>query len=282
MSVSLFLNVRNPQYFRIQPQIRDDAGREYEVAERRASGGNAVVHECIERISGQRWAAKFHLAEGSRRLTRFRQEVSLLRALVHDQLMSCSGSGSVAAVTGAKHTTIEFAILPLARDNLRDAILKGAMRPRPEEYVAQFKGLAEALGVLHARAIHRDIKPENVLVMGETWLLSDLGLCRMIDNPSDITQDGEKVGPVYWMSPEAMNRVIGNDDEISKQSDVFQMASVFWFVATGRHPIGIVKESDWSGPPALFPILRDALLHDPSGRPSDGNDLARRLHEVTC
>ena len=179
-------------------------------------------------------------------------------------------------------SNIEFAILPLARASLRDVLGSGHARPLAEEYVAQFKGLAEALGVLHSKAIHRDIKPENVLVRGETWMLSDLGLCRVLDTPSEITQEGEKVGPLFWMSPEAMNRMIGRDDEISKRSDVFQMASVFWFAATGRHPTGIVAESDWSGPPALFPVLRDALLHDPSRRPSDGNDLARRLHEITC
>ena len=102
MSIDLFLNGTNPATFRIASQIRDDAGREYEVTERLDAGGNAVVHECIERIGGQKWAAKFHLAKGAERLKRFRQEISLLRTLVHDQLMSCIGSGSVAALAGAK------------------------------------------------------------------------------------------------------------------------------------------------------------------------------------
>lgn len=283
MSINLFLNGPNTPTFRIASQIRDDTGREYEVTERLAAGGNAVVHECIERIGGQKWAAKFHLSNGAERLTRFRQEICLLRALSHDQLMSCSGSGVVGAFSGPRRlpVTIEFVIMPLADANLRDVVKSPHERPLPEEYVAQFKGLAEALGVLHTRAIHRDIKPENVLVQGETWLLSDFGLCRSILEPADITQVGERLGPRYWMSPEAMNRVIGNDDEISKQSDVFQMASVFWFVVTGRHPTGIVMESDWPGPPNLFPILKDALSHDPAKRPADGNDLAGRLHKVT-
>ena len=76
MSIDLFLNGTNPATFRIASQIRDDAGREYEVTERLDAGGNAVVHECIERIGGQKWAAKFHLAKGAERLKRFRQEIS--------------------------------------------------------------------------------------------------------------------------------------------------------------------------------------------------------------
>ncbi|MCP4370367.1 MAG: protein kinase [Deltaproteobacteria bacterium] len=105
--------------------------------------------------------------------------------------------------------------------------------------MAQFKGLTSALAALHDKALHRDIKPENILIKGETWFLGDLGLCKFFDHDQkDITNEKEPIGPRYWVSPEAVNRMVGNSDEITKKSDVYQLCSIFWFVVTGRHPSG--------------------------------------------
>ena len=89
--------------------------------------------------------------------------------------------------------------------------------------------------------------------------------------------DDDKVGPVFWMSPESMNKQLGNGDEITKASDVFQLASVFWFASTKRHPTGIVKGTDWTGPPEMFEVLESALSHDPQARPQDGHDFHERI-----
>lgn len=68
----------------------------------------------------------------------------------------------------------------------------------------------------------------------------------------------------YWMSPESMNSAIGNDDAITKASDVFQLAALFWFAATKRHPTGIVKANDWCGPLEIFKVLvsRFHMIHN--------------------
>ena len=79
------------------------------------------------------------------------------------------------------------------------------------------------------------------------------------------------------MSPESMHRVVGNNDEITKASDVFQLAAVFWFAATKRHPTGIVKVKDWNGPRKMFDVLESALSHDPQSRPQDGREFHERI-----
>ena len=89
--------------------------------------------------------------------------------------------------------------------------------------------------------------------------------------------DNEKIGPVWWMSPESMNRALGKGDEITKASDVFQLASVFWFAATGRHPTGIVRDSDWRGPRKVFDVLASALSHDQRQRPCDGKTFHEQI-----
>ena len=82
------------------------------------------------------------------------------------------------------------------------------------------------------------------------------------------------------MSPEDMNHRIGNGDEITKASDVFQLAAVFWFAATKRHPTGIVKSSDWPGPSKVFEVLESALSHDPQSRPQDGREFHERIESA--
>ena len=152
-----------------------------------------------------------------------------------------------------------------------------------EQYAGQFRGLAGALASLHgnAEAVHRDIKPENILVLGERWLLSDYGLCTLV-NPEeeDLTPEGGNVGPKFWLSPEAHNRRLGRGDEICAASDVFQLAAIFWYVVTGRHPCGIVTQEDWTGPDKLFHCLHRSLYHDLSKRPQNGGEFFTELEDA--
>jgi len=82
------------------------------------------------------------------------------------------------------------------------------------------------------------------------------------------------------MSPEALNRMVGNDDDITKTSDVFQLCSIFWFVFTGRHPSGILSRKDWNGPDNIFDAMFQSLSHNPQNRPSDANQLLKLLNEA--
>ena len=283
MHIDLFLSHKPKEVCRIAQHVWSGSGREYEIGDRIRSGGNAVVHVCVDRIEGRSFAIKFQMAVSNERRKRFSQEIELLRGLEHDQLMSYVGHGKTngTQMPGNRYISVPFVVMPLAERNLAEVIRDCSQPLLFDEYIAQFKGLAEGLGVLHQKAVHRDIKPENIMVRGETWLLSDFGLCTFLDQRSDITGDNEAIGPRFWMSPEAVNRAIGNDDTISKRSDVFQLGSVFWFVVTGRHPSGNVSEADWPGPRCIFSVLADALSHNAVNRPADGKELAQRLNDAT-
>ncbi|HPA13837.1 MAG TPA: protein kinase, partial [Desulfobacterales bacterium] len=192
--------------------------------------------------------------------------------------------GSTLAKVGKEERIkrIPFLVMPKADQNLREYIVSSGNRVSYEVYIAQFKGLASALAALHGKALHRDIKPENILIKGETWFLSDLGLCKFFNHEQqDITEEQEAIGPRYWMSPEAVNRVVGNKDEITQRSDVYQLCSIFWFVVTGRHPSGVVKKSDWSGPQNIFEPIFQSLSHNPDQRPIDANHLLELLNDAT-
>lgn len=287
-SIPLFLEQNRREVYYVSSRIEASNGRTYVVDfEKLGNGGNAVVHKCVDYISGEEYAIKFQVSLKPKRIARFKNEITLLQDLEHDQLIKyithgeCDGKYTVQRQNRQKR--IPFLIMSLASKSLKD-YLQEKGKVDFTEYIAQFQGLAAALAEVHRKAIHRDIKPENILVSGETWLLSDFGLCKFLeegDGEEDLTDDKENVGPKFWMSPEALNRTVGNKDEIMKCSDVYQLCSVFWYIVNKRHPSGVLTKEDWSGPPHIFDVIYNSLSHDPSKRPCDGEKLLQELYEAT-
>lgn len=274
--------IRHRTCYTIPGIVRAGNGREYDVGELINAGGNAVVHECFDRLSGTDYAIKFQVELRGRRPLRFAQEVGLLRSFKDPHIIGYVSDGTVPGVRqqtpsrgggrGAhaqgkppRKEQIPFVVLQRASNSLSE-LVKGRSRVPPAEYLGQFIGLTRALVKINERALHRDIKPENVLVMGNTWMISDFGLCDVLGGEMDISGEEERIGPIFWMSPEALNKRLGCGDKICQASDVFQLASVFWYAACGRHPSGIVEQEDWSGPTEIFPVLRQALIHDHARR----------------
>jgi eukaryotic-like serine/threonine-protein kinase len=271
------------EYFEAPDVLIASRARQFEIGDRINAGGNGVVHACVDVVTGNQYAVKFQLDQRPERLERFAREQQLLADLEHDHLITYEDHGTTKGDRVVKRrrgqvsrnsTKIPYVIMELARCSLFDIVRTEDITP--EVYFAQFRGLSRALGVLHGKAIHRDIKPENILVVGERWALSDYGLCDLHDtsHAQRLTPDWQVVGPRFWMSPEANNRSIGRTEPINSASDVFQLASVFWFVVNRSHPTGILSRSDWAGPEALFEPIFKALHYDCKVRPQDGNTFA--------
>lgn len=262
--------MRGQTFYSIPATLSSDDGRIFFVGEHINSGGNAVVHVCHERSTGDSYAVKFQVELRQRRRERFEREISLLKELDDPHIIPFVASGNV---RGTKMTRSKRGHQPSSRvDNVPFLVLTLATASLAEYarspnqisnaiYLGQFIGLARALEKINCKALHRDIKPENILVVGETWAISDFGLCDLTVEGFDLSSDDERIGPAFWMSPEALNKQLGCGDLIGQESDVFQLASVFWYVACGRHPTGIVRRDDWKGPEHLYPVMERALLH---------------------
>jgi serine/threonine protein kinase len=270
--IDLFMGRSRRETWRIDDEFEGQRRRRYSVGDRIKSGGNAVIHVCYDNASGDEYAVKFQLRLYDRRRERFLQEIKVLKQVNHAHVARHHDDGWLA--THNQRGRIPFLVMEKANSDLK-TLLEQQPELSYETYIAQFKGLAHGLAALHAGAIHRDIKPENILRFGERWALSDLGLCQVPN--SALTRHDEKVGPVIWMSPEAANKACGCADAILTASDVYQLASVFWFVLTGRHPTGVVTRADYRGPEHLFDLFHRCLSHNPRNRPADGRAFALAL-----
>lgn len=277
--------------YAIGEQIVGDDGKTYIVGERIAAGGNAVVHECNEMLSGDTYAVKFQLELRERRRERFQREVELLRGFNDTHIIRFVATGTVVGVCtrraksnkrpSTKPHTEELPFVVLMKASMD--LAKHARTPQqipPSIYLAQFLGLSKALVKVNEKALHRDIKPENILVVGSAWAISDFGLCDLQEGGQDLSRVDEKIGPALWMSPEAFNKNLGCPDAIGQTSDVFQLASVFWYATCGRHPTGIVRDSDWRGPTELYPIMERALLHNGQNRFQTSAEFSSALEMV--
>ena len=259
--------------FRLPERIAGANGNLYTVQDQIASGGNAVVCECADESDGAVYAVKFLTnLHGDSRAERFEIERKLmedLSTLRHDHLIGYVTSGSVEASFFDNkrkeiRTSLPFAVMERANCSLREFVKNERAPIEFEIYAAQFRGLVSALALLHQQAIHRDIKPDNILVVGERWVISEFGLCSLLDGcgGQDLTPGWQVPGPRFWMSPEGNNKAVGLPEEITFASDVFQLAAVFWWVVNRRHPSGILSREDWIGAESLYePVSRETLIY---------------------
>lgn len=273
-------DLRKGKFFSIGNLIVGEDGRSYELGEWIARGGNATVFRCRERSTGDELAIKFLLLPGRRVTERFSRESQLLSKLKHNHIVAYKTSGKIRPQNDRRRS-IPFIVMEVAEHNLLTEMQEADCVIPSEQFLGQFRGLAQGLALLHQHAVHRDIKPENILVSGERWLLSDYGLCKFPRSRApDLTPEDQAPGPKFWMSPEGQNRRLGVGDAICKASDVYQLAAVFWFIATSRHPSGILTRDDWNGPDRLFKPLSDALQHDHRRRPKDGAAFLQALDDA--
>jgi serine/threonine protein kinase len=151
----------------------------------------------------------------------------------------------------------------------------GANGPLPEGALWRLAaGLAEALQAVHTSGlVHRDLKPSNVLLATDGPHVIDFGISRAMGG-SHLTATGIVVGTPGYMSPEQAE---GN--EAGPPSDIFSLACVVAFAASGKQPFGtgsaasvlfrvVAGHPDLDGvPPQLRQVLEACLRKNPAERP---------------
>ncbi|MBL1108051.1 protein kinase [Streptomyces sp. 5-8] len=251
----------------------------YRPVARLGSGGMGTVY--LARTAGGRTVAlktmHARIASDPACRTRFRLETDAARVVGERY-----GAGVVDADARAETPWLatEYVLGP----PLDDAV--ALCGPLPERTVrALGAALCGALGQLHASdVVHRDLKPSNVLVTAYGPKVIDFGIARAAGD-EHLTRVGAAVGTPAFMSPEQ-----AGGQEHSAAGDVFALAGLLVFAATGHPPFGHGQaadllyrvqytDPDLTGvPEGLVPVLVPCLDKNPFRRPTT-DWLAARLHD---
>ncbi|MBK3567031.1 protein kinase [Streptomyces sp. MBT62] len=251
----------------------------YRLVARLGSGGMGTVY-MARGVGGRTVALKTmhaRIATDPGIRSRFRLEVDAAR-VIGDRFGARVVDADPFAETPWLAT--EFVLGPA----LDEAVLSTG--PLPEGSVRVLgAALCSALDQLHrSDVVHRDLKPSNILLTAYGPKVIDFGIARAIGDDR-LTRTGASVGTPAFMSPE---QAAGQEHDAA--GDVFALAGVLVFAATGRAPFGggqpadlmyrvRYAEADLRGvPPALVPVLARCLAKEPEKRPYLA-EFAAQLHD---
>ncbi|MFB6806227.1 serine/threonine-protein kinase [Streptomyces sp. NPDC056387] len=166
----------------------------------------------------------------------------------------------------------------VAAPSLADWVRGHGPLPEPALHCLARELAAALVTVRAAGVVHRDIKPANVLLGPERPFLIDFGIARAVRDPRH-TQTGAVIGTPGYLAPEQAVGAVA-----AAPADVFSLAAVLVYAATGRGPFlaggeelslpallyRIVHDEPLLDgmPESLLPLVRDCLAKDPGRRPA--------------
>jgi serine/threonine-protein kinase len=206
----------------------------YEVERKLGQGGMGEVWLARHRrLAGKQVAIKvLHVdrALPAEALARFKREAEIAARLEHPNIVQVS----------------DFNMLPTGQPFLVMEYLKGqslAARARGgvlpvEQLLLIMRQVGAALQAAHrAGVVHRDLKPDNIFLvptaLGDQVKVLDFGISKLSDSSTVQTTDSVLIGTPLYMSPE---QALGNNKDITPQSDVFSLGSICYELLTGQPP----------------------------------------------
>jgi tetratricopeptide (TPR) repeat protein len=183
-------------------------------------------------------------------LTRFKRDAQSAARLSHPNIVQIYDIGEH---QGVPYFSLEF----VAGGSLHQRLRASPHLPPPDDSAALVRTVALAMHAAHGQGIiHRDLKPANILlatdpasggrpppVEGQTGGLrpltdytpkvSDFGLAKQLDDPSEHTLSGVVMGTAAYMPPEQAE---GRLKDIGPETDGYALGAILYECLTGRPP----------------------------------------------
>ena len=193
------------------------------------SGGYGSVDWVWSRLSSNEYARKQFMRKKNPRedqnlLRNFDQEISSLKRLSHQHLVSYVGSYT-------DQRTVAYLMEPVADCNLETYLCQSRtfIEARLPSLRSYFGCLSSAVSYLHRQRIrHRDLKPQNILVKGHGIFITDFGTALdWSKTGKDTTMEINAPFTEQYMAPEVAKRVPRNS-----ASDMWSLGIVFLDITT--------------------------------------------------
>lgn len=264
----------------------------YRIEAELGRGGMGVVYRARHLALDRECALKViaaDLAADERFVERFRREARLAASIDHPNVVPVYDAGEEG---GAPF--IAMRLIPgedLAALVRREGPLELG---RAGRIVRQ---LAAGLDAAHARGlVHRDVKPHNVLIErgpdGERAYITDFGIGRFSDAPTELTSTGEFLGSPDYVAPEQIEGASSDH-----RADVYSLAAVAYCLLAGAEPFAGRSEAAKlvahckaerprpsreraQLPMAVDRVIARGMAIDPASRFGTAGEFARALEQA--
>jgi len=166
-------------------------------------------------------------------------------------------------------------VMDLADESFEDYLCNRLVWDKEIEILPRVKELAYTVKLLHDKDyVHRDIKPQNILVQGEVFKLADFGMVEK-ENTSC-----KKAGPKYWPTPEFLEMCDEDAHCSGKQTDVFMLGCIFYFIYTKKYPVGNVNIDLISDEYKIKPIIKKMISYNIDERYNNCQEVYDEINSI--
>ena len=198
-------------------------GNRYRIESLVGRGGMADVYSGVDTMLERTVAIKILTDRSDDVRKRFLREAQSMARLNHRNIVAVYDAGQT--------NGLSYIVMELVNGRTLAAIPAAELTTHTA--IKYFIDLLGALQFAHdLQIIHRDIKPANIMVLGDSTIkVMDFGLSRRTSEMSQISQAGEIVGTIAYLSPE---RFLGKAADA--RSDLYSVGVMMYEVFAGTVP----------------------------------------------
>ncbi|WP_418187136.1 protein kinase domain-containing protein [Aliarcobacter lanthieri] len=276
----------NGKSFEIDDTCFDSFSNKYTILEHISGGGNSFIFKITDKREEKKYALKLLKYTNKKSLESFDEEIKLMteftRAEYADSFIAFISSGEIDVyeikkarkenkrLSSKKH---KFYIMELADKTIQNFLCNKTLSSEQEKIPYILK-LAESLKYIHEKEyVHRDIKPQNILFKEEIPIISDFGL--MVKEKTCL----EKKGPKFWPTPEFLE-MCETEHCAHKQTDIFQLGCIFFYIYTNKYPIGNVSFNEIPDNNLMKTVIKRMLSYKKEDRYENALELYDDIENI--